>query len=367
MDSRFRIGWVIVTCGLFSCTTSGKSEGPLVQAGAPSAGVSGSPAGMGGAAGTVPPVATGGSSGASGQGGRAGDGSDGVGASAGVSGASAGASGSSPDASSGGTDGGDGDGDGGSGLPPCLGDPRQLIVMGDSYVHWISHTFPQDLASTYGSAAVGVWDVPYEEGGRNYAVGGYAMATGGWGLIPEQLPLAIADDPKIHSAVMTGGGNDFILVSEAWVGGDQCRNDPSPEPQQVCQDIVQAALDAGHQLMLDAADAGIRDVVYFFYPNIPEGTWVGGEHPNALLDWSYPRVQALCDDAEADTGGRMRCHFLDMRPVFAGHPEYFAAGTLGEGDIHENSEGSKAMAKVIVELMKDRCIAQPASSGCCEP
>jgi hypothetical protein len=324
-------------------------------------------AGTGGVAGTAISPSTGGTSGTeqsndqSGQGGQSGN----DGAVAGVSGGA----GSGPDASPAGTDGGDGDGDGdgGSGLPPCLDDPRELIVMGDSYVHWISHTFPQDLASTYGGAAVGVWDVPYEEGGRNYAVGGYAMATGGWGLIPEQLPLAVADDPKIHSAVMTGGGNDFILVSEEWVGGDQCRNDPSPMPQRVCQDIVQAALDAGSQLMIDAADAGIRDVVYFFYPNIPDGTWVGGEHPNALLDWSYPKVQALCDDALANTGGRMRCHFLDLRPVFAGHPEYFAGGTFGEGDIHENSEGSKAMAKVIVELMKDRCIAQPASSGCCQP
>jgi len=302
-------------------------------------------------------------------------GASGIGGSAGTSAGTSG--GTMAGAAGGGAGGGDGDGDGdgdedGGGddhddRPPCLDDPRELIVMGDSYVHWISHTFPQDLASTYGGDAIGVWDVPYEEGGRNYAVGGYAMATGGWGLIPEQLPLAIDDDPKIHSAVMTGGGNDFILVSEEWQGGDQCRNDPSPEPQQVCKDIVQAALDAGAQMMLDSADAGIRDVVYFFYPNIPEGTWVGGEHPNALLDWSYPKVQALCDDAAANTGGRLRCHFLDLRPVFEGHPEYFAAGTLGEGDIHENSEGSKAMAVAIVQLMKDRCIAQAASSGCCAP
>lgn len=357
------IGWV-AACGLMACTTpSGAGENPVFAGqGGAGGGASGGPAsGAGGNSGT------GGSAGAAGAGGISGN--AGIGGLSGAPGLASGTSGGSPMAGSGALDGGDGDGD--SGLaddrPPCLEDPRELILLGDSYVHWISHTFPQDFAATYGAPAVGVWDVPYDEGGRNYAVGGYAMATGGWGLIPEELPLAVADYPNIKAAVMTGGGNDFILVSAEWEGGDLCRNDPSPMPQQVCQDIVQAALDAGHQLMLDAADAGLRDVVYFFYPNIPDGTWVGGDHPNALLDWSYPKVQALCDDAEANTGGRLRCHFLDMRPVFAGHPEYFAGGTFGEGDIHENSVGSKAMAEAIVKLMKDRCIAQPAISGCCAP
>jgi lysophospholipase L1-like esterase len=51
-----------------------------------------------------------------------------------------------------------------------------------------------------------------------------------------------------------------------------------------------------------------------------------------------------------------------MIPVFDGHPEYFAFA-----DIHPNSTGSQAMAKAVVKVMKDACIAQPASSGCCTP
>lgn len=45
-----------------------------------------------------------------------------------------------------------------------------------------------------------------------------------------------------------------------------------------------------------------------------------------------------------------------------GHPDWFAPT-----DIHENSTGSKAIAQAVVDTMKAHCIAQPASSGCCEP
>jgi len=246
--------------------------------------------------------------------------------------------------------------------PPCMSDPRQVMVAGDSYVNWVSHTFPQDLASQFGNGATGVWDVPYTLGGRLYAVGGWSMGSGGIGHIPDQLGYAVTDDPDIIAAVMTGGGNDFLVSSPEWPGGGECRNNPNSPPEQVCQDIINTAIDAARQLMKDSADAGIQDVVYFFYPNIPAPTLLGGSYPNVLLDWAYPKAQALCDEAEAETAGRLRCHFVDMRPVFEGHPEYFVAG-----DVHENAMGSAAMAKVIVQVMKDNCIAQPASSGCCAP
>jgi len=48
--------------------------------------------------------------------------------------------------------------------------------------------------------------------------------------------------------------------------------------------------------------------------------------------------------------------------VFEGHADWFAPG-----DIHENSLGSKAIAKAVVDVMRAQCIAQPASSGCCTP
>ena len=75
-----------------------------------------------------------------------------------------------------------------------------------------------------------------------------------------------------------------------------------------------------------------------------------------------PLAKAVCDGAEAKSGGKTRCHFLDLTPVFAGKTGLFAMG-----DIHENSMGSALMAKAVWQLMKDNCVAQPASSGCCAP
>ena len=81
-----------------------------------------------------------------------------------------------------------------------------------------------------------------------------------------------------------------------------------------------------------------------------------------MLDYALPKTKALCDSAETLTEGRMRCHFLDLIPLFEGKPELFAPT-----DIHENAMGSKVIADAIWEMMVDRCIAQDASSGCCEP
>ena len=48
--------------------------------------------------------------------------------------------------------------------------------------------------------------------------------------------------------------------------------------------------------------------------------------------------------------------------LFAGHADWFAPT-----DIHENPTGSNAIAHAVVDTMKAHCVAQPASSGCCEP
>ncbi|MFT3923815.1 MAG: hypothetical protein QM778_14880 [Myxococcales bacterium] len=108
--------------------------------------------------------------------------------------------------------------------------------------------------------------------------------------------------------------------------------------------------------------AGIRDVVYFFYPHIPEGRPIGGPHPNEMLEFALPQVKDFCDGREDATGGALRCHFIDMVPVFEGHdPDWFNT------DIHPISEGSQAMAKEVWKRMSEWCVGQREGSGCCEP
>jgi len=236
-------------------------------------------------------------------------------------------------------------GAGGTVNHPCARKTSQTVVIGDSYINWISHTFPADLARVSGET----W--------RMYAIGGTSMASGGLGLIPDQFDRALAEDPDILSVVMDGGGNDILVCDGVrFPNCASCKAGSTAEP---CPSIVQLALDRAEALMLKAASRGVRDVVYFFYPHVPNGTLIGGANPNAILDYAMPKVKALCDGAAARTGGKLRCHFVDLIPVFANHSEYFAAE-----DIHPNNRGSAAMAEAVWSSMRTNCISQ--RSGCCQ-
>jgi len=75
----------------------------------------------------------------------------------------------------------------------------------------------------------------------------------------------------------------------------------------------------------------------------------------------------VCNSSLERTAGRMKCHFVDMVPVFDGKTGLFADAVSEAGDgVHPNSKGSKEMAKEIWKVMKEQCVGQPASSGCCE-
>jgi len=226
--------------------------------------------------------------------------------------------------------------------------PRQVISIGDSYMNWGTHTFPADL-----NAAAGVTFRP------TYAVGGFSMGSGGIGLIPPLFDTAVAQDPDIIAVVMDGGGNDLLIPA---LGRPDCKNMANSGTVAGCQAIVTDALAAADRLMTKMVAANVRDVIYFFYPRVPAPTVLGGSYPNAMLDYSLPLVRSFCEGVNAKTGGKGNCWFVDLVPVFQGHADWFAPA-----DIHENSTGSKAIAKAVVDTMKAHCIAQPASSGCCRP
>lgn len=343
---------------LFACSSEAPVS-PQNNGGQPSTGgAAGSGAGAAGAAGSV-----GSGAGGVGAGGNAGTGAQG-GTSAGSAGASgsAGSGGSSGSAGSGGSSGtgasggssgtagnaGTGGSAGADNRPPCMKNPRQVISIGDSYMNWVSHTFPQDL-----DAAAGVTFRP------TYSIGAYAMGSGGIGLIPTQFDTALMQDKDIILVVMDGGGNDVLVPAP---GRPDCKNMANAASVVGCQEIVTVALAASETLMNKMVAAGVRDVIYFFYPHVPAPTPIGGNYPNVMLDYALPKVKAFCDGVTAKTQGKGNCWFIDTIPLFEGHPEYFAPT-----DIHENSMGSKVIAKAIVDMMKSKCLAQPASSGCCKP
>jgi hypothetical protein len=167
----------------------------------------------------------------------------------GTSAAGTGMAGSGGMAGGAGASGGSGGaGSGGSSLKPkCKSSPDQVIVVGDSYLNWGTHTFPEDLAREAGET----W--------RMYAVGGCSLGSGGLCLIPDQLDQAIAEDPNIIATVMTGGGNDILIADEfMFPGSTECKDRTDSATVKVCQDVVTTAIETGETLMQDAADAGIR-------------------------------------------------------------------------------------------------------------
>jgi hypothetical protein len=307
--------------------------------------------GTGGAGGTIGS----GGSGTGGTGGTIGSGGSGTGGTIGSGGSGTGGTGGT--IGSGGTSSGGSVGTGGSTAdagpprPPCLTSGNQVVLIGDSYINWVSHTFPADLNAAAGQTF------------RMYAVGGYSMGSGGIGLIPPEFDTALAADPNITTVVLSGGGNDVLIPAASYANGAQCKNSLTSPTITDCQTIVQVAIDAAGKLADHMAASGVKDIVYFFYPHVPEGTLVGGLHPNAILDYALPKVKAFCDGVNARTSGKLTCHFVDMVPVFAAHPLDWFAFT----DIHPNTLGSAAMAKAVWDTMKTACIAQPASSGCCAP
>jgi hypothetical protein len=234
--------------------------------------------------------------------------------------------------------------------PSCKGMASQGVIIGDSYINWPSHTLPADLAEQAGET----W--------RLYAVGGASLQAGG--IIPQfvtdQFEQAITEDKDIKLLVMDGGGNDVLLADTLkYPGSDACTSSGSSKLE-ICKQVVTDTLAAFNRVITRAAEIGVQNIVFFFYPTIPNGTALGGPMPNEIADYARPMWKATCDGAEAKVAGKLKCHFVDMVPVFKGHDDWFAAA-----DIHPTPEGSAAMAKAILAKMKEDCVWQPAGSMCC--
>jgi hypothetical protein len=353
----------------------GTADGGEGDSSAGGAGAGGSSVGAGGgAAGGAGGTGSGaGGAGGSGVGGSSAGGSSAGGSGAGGSGAGgSGAGGSGAGGSGAGGSGAGGSGAGGSGaggggmggnsgyVPPCITDPAsEAFILGDSYVTgFASPALQPSLAAIIPS--IGQYG--------NYAGAGCSMASGGvctglYGNVPQQFQTAIAAHPNAKFVIMDGGGNDILICDTVkYPGCNTLCAAAGSSTQKVCTDIVQAAIDTANNLLVSSAAAGIRDVIYFFYPHIPAKN--GGY--KEILDYAEPLAKAACDGAEAKTNGKMRCHFVDLVKPFASAfgdaaPSQFEAVL----QVHPLQPGVDLMAKTITDVMKNECLGQ--ASGCCAP
>jgi len=237
--------------------------------------------------------------------------------------------------------------------PPCLTNANQGVIIGDSYV--------TGALSPALQPALQALD-PFAAGFRNYAVAGTSMASGGLtGLIPPQWDTAIGAGP-VKFMIMDGGGNDILICSTALYPGcnTTCKSPGSSQNSQ-CQDIVAKAVAAAEALMQKAANAGLKDVVYFFYPHLP-ATNAGYKE---ITDYAEPFAKASCDSAYTKSGGKLNCYFVDLVAPFAAAGGDANINNFVSDYIHPSAAGQQIIATEINKVMQAHCLGQ--QSGCCAP
>jgi hypothetical protein len=231
---------------------------------------------------------------------------------------------------------------GGASKPPCLKKPSQVVAIGDSYV-----SLPVVLIPKVEALAVAGGALMSGQHYRDYSAPGTTLGSPSLpGSIPPQWDMAKRADPDVKTIIMDGGGNDILID----IFGP-CLSDGAAT-MSYCTDIIKGCMDVVRKMAMDAKAAGVRDIIYFLYPHVP----IGGAE---ILDYSVQEAKKMAAELASPT---FRIHMIDTVPAFLGHDEYF-----GLDPIHANDAGGQVIAKLIWEKMKSECIAQPASSGCCEP
>jgi hypothetical protein len=186
----------------------------------------------------------------------------------------------------------------------------EVLWIGDSWITMTGtqHTGVRDLARAAG--AIGPND--------DYvvvAIGGTTMA-----MIADQYNTREAGATKVKVLIMDGGGWDTILA-----GGSDAS--------------VASAGEAFRQhLAKVASDGTVKHIIYFLYPELVTIPGVAALRPV---------MQQAC------TASTVPCHFLDLQPLWVGHPEY-TDGT----NIQASEAGSQVIAREIWAIMQLNCIAQ---------
>jgi hypothetical protein len=199
----------------------------------------------------------------------------------------------------------------------------EVVVLGDSFLAsgYITLSL-EELARDAGALAAG-------DGYRDHS------RPVGNQLAPEPPGLsaqysAAQAEGAVTVVIMDGGGADVLMAA-------------CPEPITSACPILQNAVSGADALFQSMADDGVEHVVFFSYPD-----YVGNERVKSTMDVLRPLLEERCASAP------LPCHFLDLRPTFAGN---YDAYILPDGQ-NPTSEGARASAEAIWSLMQQRCVAQ---------
>ena len=160
----------------------------------------------------------------------------------------------------------------------------------------------------------------------NAQAGSSRLASGALSFDAQYTSARANGVPRV--VIMDGGATDVL--------NDDCAGMLTPDCP-AARDAVRGA----ERLFERFASDGVEQLVYFFYgdpvdnPSLKEG-----------LDLLRPLLRNACGRSPVP------CHWLDLRPAFAEHPEYVG----GDGLVFTDA-GASAAAHSTFELMQARCIA----------
>jgi hypothetical protein len=200
---------------------------------------------------------------------------------------------------------------------------NEVIFLGDSFVA-TSHQIPTDVegfARQAGTLAAG------EHYRDISSLTGNSLALES-PYLADKYTSAQAESP-VRVVIMNGGGADIFLGA--------CDTPPTES----CPALANAAA-AVPPLLAQMAQDGVQHVVYFFYPNPVDATL------QAKMDVLRPLIQGACENSPVP------CHWLDLRPTFAGH---YSDYILADGK-NPTDTGSAAAAAAIWNTMQQNCVAQ---------
>jgi lysophospholipase L1-like esterase len=185
-----------------------------------------------------------------------------------------------------------------------------VVWIGDSWIQipGTQHTTVRDDARAAG-------DLGANQDFVDLAVSGSPIAT-----IVNQYTTQEAGSVKVKLLLMDGGGIDTIEG-----GGSQAS--------------VQHVVTTFTQFLTQVKNDGtVQAVVYFLYP--PLSTIAG-------VDALRPGMSQVCASSPVP------CFFLDLGPLFAGHPEY-----IGPDGIHPNATGGTVIGNALWNIIQTNNLMQ---------
>lgn len=197
----------------------------------------------------------------------------------------------------------------------------EVLILGDVLIELSVFT------SRLEQAAVNVGLLLSGEHYRDDAMAVSSLLATGPLSFDNQYTSARAAGPA-RLIVMDGGATDVLT--------GQCAGMLSPD----CP-AARAAVNGAEQLFARFAEDGVEHVVYFFY-----GDPVGNPTLKDGLDLLRPLLKNACGRSAVP------CHWLDLRPVFAGHPEY-----VGSDGLVFTDAGAAAAAAATFAFMQKQCLA----------